>query len=79
MRATIGKGYHTQGEANANILLFELNEWDSCGMASAFTRPGDDDAETILAVRSSIPGGVGGEADDAGDVDGEYEVKGYRE
>ena len=40
-------------------------------MASAFTRPGDDDADTILAVRSSMPGGVGGDADDAGDV-GEY-------
>lgn len=40
------------------------------GMASGFTKPGDDDAETILAVRSSAPGGVGGDADDAGDVDG---------
>jgi hypothetical protein len=41
------------------------------GIDSAFEKPGDDEAETILAVWSSIPGGVGGEADDAGDVDGE--------
>ena len=33
----------------------DMGRWPSC--------------TTILAERSSIPGGVGGEADDAGDVD----------
>lgn len=45
-------------------------------MASALARPGDDEADTILAVWSSWPGGVGGDADDAGDVEGEYEGDG---
>ena len=36
-----------------------------------FVKPGDDDAEIILAVRFSIPDRVGGDADDAGEVDGE--------
>jgi len=31
--------------------------------------PGNDEADTILARRSSMPTGVGGDADEAGDTD----------
>jgi len=43
------------------------------GMDSTLARPGDDNADTIFAIWSSMPGGVGGDVDDAGDVNGEYE------
>jgi len=58
--------HHTAGEANANILCFDGG---GTGTGSCFGIPGDDDAETMRAVQSSIPGGVGGDAVDAGDVD----------
>jgi hypothetical protein len=31
--------------------------------------PGDEDADTMHAVQSSIPGGIGGDAVEGGDVD----------
>jgi hypothetical protein len=34
-----------------------------------FGIPGEDEAETMRVVQSSIPGGVGGDAVDAGDVE----------
>lgn len=58
--------HQTAGEANANILCFDGG---GTGTGSCFGIPGDDEAETIRAVQSSIPEGVGGDAVDAGDVD----------
>jgi len=58
--------YQTDGEAKANILTFDGND---VGTGSCFEIPGDEDADIILAAQSSIPGGVGGDAVEAGDVD----------
>ncbi|KAG0706494.1 hypothetical protein DFH29DRAFT_1076935 [Suillus ampliporus] len=56
----------TASNANANILCFDGG---STGTGLCFGRPGDDDAETMRAVQSSMPGGIGGDAVEAGDVD----------
>jgi len=58
--------YQTDGDAKANILALEGG---STGTGSCFSIPGDEDADTMRAVQSSIPGGVGGDAVEAGDVD----------
>lgn len=58
--------HQTAGEANANILCFDGG---GTGTGSCFGIPGDDEVDTIRAVQSSIHGGVGGDAVDAGDVD----------
>jgi len=47
-------------------LTFDGND---AGTGSCFEIPGDEDADIILAAQSSIPGGVGGDAVEAGDVD----------
>jgi hypothetical protein len=39
-------------------------------------RDGDDSADTSLALKSSIPGGVGGDADDAGEAEAEFDGEG---
>ena len=43
--------------------------------SDSFEYPGDEEADTILAERSLMPIGVGGDADEAGD-DVEYEGEG---
>jgi hypothetical protein len=58
--------YQTDGDANANILTFDGG---GIGTGSCFGMPGDEDADTMRAVQSSIAGGVGGDAVEAGDVD----------
>lgn len=58
-------GYHTAGDAKANIFVFD----GRVGTCSTAEYPGEDDAETIFADRSSTPTGVGGGADEAGEVD----------
>jgi len=58
--------YQTDGDANANIFTFDGG---GTGTGSCFGIPGDEDVDIIRAVQSSIPGGVGGDAVDAGDVD----------
>lgn len=60
-----GTGYHTAGDAKANIFVFD----GGTGTCSTEEYPGEDDAETIFADRSSTPTGVGGGAEEAGDVD----------
>lgn len=57
--------YQTAGDANANIFVFE----DEVCTCSIEEYPGEDDADTILADRSSTPTGVGGGAEEAGEVD----------
>ncbi|KAG1738103.1 uncharacterized protein EDB91DRAFT_1249412 [Suillus paluster] len=59
----------TAGDANVNILCFDSS---STGTGLCFGRPGDNDVEKMQAVQSSIPGSVGGDAVEAGDVDVEW-------
>ena len=47
-------------------------------MASAFARPGDDDADTILAVRCPMPGGVHRHQRRLGMLTGSTTVMAYR-
>jgi len=66
--------HQTEGIAKANIFVFR-----GC-IGGAFSiridKEGDESAETIFALRSSIPGGVGGDADEAGEVEVEFEGEG---
>ncbi|KAG1727587.1 uncharacterized protein EDB91DRAFT_1315939 [Suillus paluster] len=59
----------TAGDANANILCFDGG---GTGTGLCFGRPGDDNAEIMREVQSSIPGSVGGDVVEAGDVDVEW-------
>lgn len=59
-------GHHTAGDAKANIFVFDGRVGTCC---STEEYPGEDEAETIFADRSSTPTGVGGGAEEAGDVD----------
>jgi len=67
-------GYQTEGIANANIFVF--NGCIGGAFSTRMDKDGEESAETILALRSSIPGGVGGEADEAGEVEVEFEGEG---
>jgi hypothetical protein len=60
-------GYQTQGVAKANIFCF-INAY-SIAACPGIVMPGDRSCETILTLSSIIPVGVGGEAEDAGDVE----------
>jgi len=67
-------GHQTEGDANANIFVFR-----GCiggAFSTRIDREGEESAETIFALKSSMPGGVGGDADEAGEVDAELEGEG---
>jgi hypothetical protein len=53
------------GIANANILLF--SGWTG-GITSEIEKLGDESYPRILALKSTIPIGVAGDAEEAGDV-----------
>ena len=50
----------------ANISPFDGSD---TGTGLCFEIPGDEDADIMRAAQSSIPGGIGGDAVEAGDVD----------
>lgn len=75
-RLHVHKGYHTAGVAYANIFALRGCTWGGFSWAIRIEKPGDESAETIFGLNSPEPGGVGGEADDAGDVFVEYEGDG---
>jgi hypothetical protein len=60
--------------AKANIFVF--NGCIDGAFSTRIDSDGDDSAETIFALRSSMPGGVGGDADEAGEVDVEFDGEG---
>jgi hypothetical protein len=59
--------YQTQGAAKANIFCFM--EAYSMAACADIGIPGDRSCETILTPSSIMPVGVGGEAEDAGEVE----------
>jgi hypothetical protein len=59
-------GYQTQGVAKANICF--INAYSKAA-GPGIVMPGGRSCETILTLSSIIPVGVGGEAEDAGDVE----------
>lgn len=61
-----GCRYQTEGMANANILpLRGCVGW----IASTMVNPGEDSPSWIFSAKSSVLGGVTGEAEEAGDVE----------
>jgi hypothetical protein len=64
----------TEGIANANIFVF--NGCIGGAFSTRIDKDGDKSTETIFALRSSIPGGVGGDADEAGEVEAEFDGEG---
>jgi hypothetical protein len=59
--------YHTEGMANAYILA--LSGCTSGPLSVRIDKPGEESYDAICAERSTMPCGVGGDAEDAGDVD----------
>jgi hypothetical protein len=57
--------YQMEGMAKANILLF--SGWTG-GITSEIEKLGDASYPRILALKSTMPIGVAGDADEAGDV-----------
>ena len=65
MEAGPASVYQTEGMAKANILLFR--GWTG-GITSEIAKLGDELYPRILALKSTMPRGVAGDADEAGDV-----------
>lgn len=57
--------YQREGIAKANILLF--SGW-TCGITSEIEKFGDKSYPRILELKSTMPRGVAGDAEEAGDV-----------
>jgi len=57
--------HQMEGMANANILVFSGWTW---GITSEIAKLGEESYPRILALKSTIPRGVAGDADEAGDV-----------
>ena len=53
-------GHQTEGVANANIFVF--SRCIGGAFSTRIDKDGDESTETIFALRSSIPGGIGGDA-----------------
>jgi hypothetical protein len=60
------RDYHFDGCAKANIFCFMIVKSKAAWLA--IDKPGDVSCDTILTLSSIMPVGVGGEADEAGDV-----------
>jgi len=74
LKISEGDGHQTDGAAKANIFCFIIAY--SIAEGSGIERPGEDSWVTILTLSSIRPWGVGGEAEEAGDVESDRHGEG---